>query len=225
MPVDNPEMEGEYTDGDASDAAQTGESVVDSNLDAIISQEDDRSAIITPTSFFPEIPKSDSGVTLDEERQLHPFVQGDPIASPFSKRSHSLSGSGQADGCGSDWVFNVYAEDDGGTKGNSSSASKRARTSSRPSEAAENRPPPTAVVKGVQMPGTAHADRPPRGDQEYEVHQVVGESGSEYEVTAFTKMWLPKASVDRKLVRKYQTEQRVASRVPTCRSSRLQKKD
>jgi hypothetical protein len=75
------------------------------------------------------------------------------------------------------------------------------------------------------MPGTAHADRPPQGDQEYKIYRVVSKSESEYKVTAFTKMWLPKASVDRKLVRKYRAEQRVASRVLTRRSSRLQRKD
>jgi hypothetical protein len=63
---------------------------------------------------------------------------------------------------------------------------------------------------------------PPRGDYEYEVHQIVGESGSEYEVTPLTKMWLPKASVDPKLVRKYRVEQRAATRVRTRRSSQLQ---
>jgi hypothetical protein len=75
------------------------------------------------------------------------------------------------------------------------------------------------------MPGSAHDDRPPRGDQEHEVHQIVGESGLEYEVTALTKIWLPKASVDSKLVRKYRAEQRAATRVLTRRSSRLQNKN
>jgi hypothetical protein len=56
------------------------------------------------------------------------------------------------------------------------------------------------------MPSIAYADRSPQGDQEYKVHQVVGESGSGYEITAFTKMWLPKASMDPKLERKYWAE-------------------
>jgi hypothetical protein len=38
------------------------------------------------------------------------------------------------------------------------------------------------VVKTVEMPGSAH------GDQEYEVHRIIGESGLEYEVTAFMKL-------------------------------------
>ncbi len=102
MPVDNLRVESENTDGDAGDAAQTGEFVADFNLDAVISQGDDRSVIVTPTSFSPEIPESDNGATLDEERQLHPSVQGDSIASPPGKRSRSPSGSGRADGRGSD---------------------------------------------------------------------------------------------------------------------------
>jgi hypothetical protein len=92
-------------------------------------------------------------------------------------------------------------------------------------EVAENRPLPAVTATGVEMPDSAHGDRPPRGDQEYEVHQIVGESGSEYEVTAVTKIWLPKASVGPKLVRKYRAEQRVATRVRTRWSSRLQNKN
>ncbi|ERF68056.1 hypothetical protein EPUS_09456 [Endocarpon pusillum Z07020] len=121
-------------------------------------------------------------------------MQGDPTTSPSGKRSRSLSGS----------------EDDGETEGDGSPSSKRARSSLRPSEVTENQPRP------------AYDDRSPPGDQEYEVHQVVGEWGSGYEVTALTKIWLPKASVHPKLVRKYRAEQRAATRVQTRRSSRLQ---
>ena len=69
------------------------------------------------------------------------------------------------------------------------------------------------TVEGVEMPGSAQGDQPQRGDQEYEVHQIVGESELEYEVTAVTNMWLPKASVGPKLVRKYRAEQRAATQV------------
>ena len=113
--------------------------------------------------------------------------------------SRSLGGSGWADGCDSDWVFNFFTEGDSGTEGDGSPFLKRARTLSRPTEAAEYRPRPAVAVKGVQMPGIAYADRSPRGDQEYKVHQVVSESGSGYEITAFTEMWLPKALMDLKL--------------------------
>jgi hypothetical protein len=92
-------------------------------------------------------------------------------------------------------------------------------------EVTEKQPRPAAAVKGVQMPGSAYDDRSPPGDQEYKVHQVVGESGSGYEVTALTKIWLPKASVHSKLVRKYRAEQRAATQVRTRWSSRLQNKN
>jgi hypothetical protein len=75
------------------------------------------------------------------------------------------------------------------------------------------------------MSDSAHGDRLPRDDQEHKVRRIVGESGSEYEVTALTKIWLPKASMDLKLVRKYRAEQRAATRVPTRQSSRLQNKN
>jgi hypothetical protein len=94
-------------------------------------------------------------------------------------------------------------------------------------KAADNRSWPAAAVavEGVQVPGSAHGDRPPRDDQEYEVQQIISESGLEYEVTAVTKIWLPKASVGPKLVRKYRAEQRTPTRVQTRRSSRLQSKN
>jgi hypothetical protein len=225
-PIDlDPGLGSENTDGDAGGAAQMGEVVANSELDdASISQDDDRSAIAISASFSPEIPESDSGAMLDEEGQLHPPVQGDSIASSYGKRSRGLSGSDRPDGRGSDWVFDVFAEDDGGTEGDGSPASKRARSSPHPSEVTENKPSPAALVAGkdAQMPSSAHGDRSPRDDQRYEVHQVVGESGSEYEVTVLTKMWLPKTSVGLKLVRKFRAEQRATTRGRTRRSSRLQ---
>jgi hypothetical protein len=75
------------------------------------------------------------------------------------------------------------------------------------------------------VPGSAHDDRPSWDDQEYEVQQIISESGSEYHVTVLTKIWLPKSSVAPKLVRKYRAEQRVATRTQTRRSSRLQKRN
>ena len=61
------------------------------------------------------------------------------------------------------------------------------------------------------MADNACDDRTQRGGQEYEIHQIVSESGSEYKVTALTKLWLPKALVGPKLVRKYRAEQRAAT--------------
>jgi hypothetical protein len=92
-------------------------------------------------------------------------------------------------------------------------------------EATEKQMPVVVTVKDVQISGSAHSDGPLRGDQGCKVQQIVGESGSEYEVTALTKLWLPKVSVDAKLVRKYRAEHRAATRVRTRWSSRLQNKN
>jgi hypothetical protein len=212
-------MEGENTDGQAGGTTYRGEGVANYDPDdAAMSQGDNCLAIATSSPFSPEIPESDSAATLDEE------MRGDPTPSLSSKWSRSLSESGRPDGRGSDWVYDVFAEDDGGTEGDSLAPLKRVRFSPLLLKAAENRSSPAAAVtvEGVQVPGSAHGDQPQRGDQEYEVHQIVGESGSGYEVTAVTKIWLPKASVGPKLVRKYRAEQRAATRVQTRRSSRLQ---
>jgi hypothetical protein len=86
-----------------------------------------------------------------------------------------------------------------------------------PLKAAEDRSSSAAALAAecIQVAGSTHGDRPPPGDQEYEIQQIVGELGSGYEVTAITKIWLPKASVGSKLVRKYCAEQRAANWVRT----------
>jgi hypothetical protein len=222
MTVDNVGWRDEDTEKDAGDAAHMNEAVTNSDLDdAAMLQCDNRSAIITPPSLSPEIPESNSGATLEEERQLRSSRQGDSTSNPSGKRSRSLSGSDRIDGRSSDWVFDVFAEDDSGTEGDSWLLSKRARSSSRPSEAAKNASPLAVAVMDVHMSGHACDDRPLRGDQDYEVYQIVGESGSGYEVTASMTLWLPKASVHAKLVRKYRAKQRAAIRVRTRWSSRL----
>jgi hypothetical protein len=228
MIVNDLGVEGENTDEHTGGAAHTGEGVANSDRnDAAMSQADDRLAMTTPISFCPEIPESDSAATLDEERQPNPSVQGDSIPSPSGRRSRSLSVSVQADGCSSEWVFDVFAEDDSGAEGDGLPPSKRVRFSLPLLKAADNKSWPAAAVavEGVPVPDSAHDDQPPQDDQEYKVQQIIGESGLEYEVTAVTKIWLPKASVGPKLVRKYRAEQRTATRVQTRRSSRLQSKN
>ena len=139
MTANNTEVEGKNTDRDATGAAHINEAVVDLGLDdAAILERSNRSAIITSPSFSPEIPESDSGVTLDEERQLPLSGPGDSTSSPSGKRSRSLSGLDQTDGRSTDWVFDVFAEDDGRPEGGSWPPLKRARFPSHPSEAAEN---------------------------------------------------------------------------------------
>jgi hypothetical protein len=118
MTVNDPGVEGMNTDGDVSGATHTGEGVADSDSDdAAMPQDDNCSAIATSAAFSLEIPESDCATTLDEERQFSPSMQADPTPSPSGKGSRSLSGSGRADGRGSDWVFDVFAEGDGGTEG------------------------------------------------------------------------------------------------------------
>jgi hypothetical protein len=64
-------------------------------------------------------------------------------------------------------------------------------------------------------------------DHEWQVQRIVGErqtsSGMEYEVSVQKTLWLPKAMLDTKLVRKYRAEHLAATRVRTRWSSRLQK--
>jgi hypothetical protein len=66
---------GENINRDTNIITHTGEGVANSDPDdAAIPQGDDRSAIAISTSFFFAIPESDSGATLEEERQLHPSI-------------------------------------------------------------------------------------------------------------------------------------------------------
>ena len=62
---------------------------------------------------------------------------------------------------------------------------------------------------------------------EWQAQRIVGErqtpSGLEYEVSFEKTLWLPRATLDTKLVRRYRAEQRAATRVRTRWSSRLQK--
>jgi hypothetical protein len=64
-------------------------------------------------------------------------------------------------------------------------------------------------------------------DHEWQVQRIVGErqtsSELEYEVSVQKTLWLPRAMLDIKLVRKYRAEHRAATRVRTRWSSRLQK--
>jgi hypothetical protein len=130
-------------------------------------------------------------------------VSEDSIVIPSGKQSRSISGSDRANGCGSDWVSDVFAENNSGTEGDGSRSSKRFRSSSRPLGAAKNRPLVAAAVKGVQVSSNAQGDQASRDGQGCKIYQIVGESGSEYEGTALTTTWLPQASVDPKLARKY----------------------
>jgi hypothetical protein len=75
MTINDPGLGDKNTDKDANIAAHIGEGVANSDLDnAAIPQSGDRLGITTPTFFSPEIPESDGGATLEDERQLHPSI-------------------------------------------------------------------------------------------------------------------------------------------------------
>ena len=61
---------------------------------------------------------------------------------------------------------------------------------------------------------------------EWQAQRIIGErqtpSGLEYEVSLEKTLWLPKATLDTKLVRRYRADQRAATRVRTRWPSRLQ---
>jgi hypothetical protein len=62
---------------------------------------------------------------------------------------------------------------------------------------------------------------------EWQAQRIVGErqtpSGLEYEASVEKTLWLPRATLDTKLVRRYRAEQRAVTRIRTRWSSRLQK--
>jgi hypothetical protein len=63
-------------------------------------------------------------------------------------------------------------------------------------------------------------------NQEWQAQRIIGErqtpSGLEYEVSVEKTLWLPRAALDVKLVRRFRAGQRAATRVRTRWSSRLQ---
>jgi hypothetical protein len=65
-------------------------------------------------------------------------------------------------------------------------------------------------------------------DHEWQAQRIVGErqtpSGLKYEVSLEKTLWLPKATLDTKLVRRYRAEQRAATRVRMRWSSRYRKR-
>ena len=54
------------------------------------------------------------------------------------------------------------------------------------------------------------------------VDQQLTPSGLEYEVSVVKTLWLPRATLDTKLVRRYRAKQRAATKVRTRRSSWVQ---
>jgi hypothetical protein len=126
------------------------------------------------------------------------------------------------------FVFDVFAEDDDELVNNGQPPAKRQRRASSSSVRTEQArtPPVVNLPHDVEL----HADFT-RKEETMEGHgwqaqRIVGErqtpSGLEYEVRLEKTLWLPKATLDTKLVRRYRAEQRAVTRVRTRWSSRLQ---
>jgi hypothetical protein len=197
MTVNDLGVESENIDRHASGAVLAAEGVPNSDPDdAAISRDDDHLWMTGPTSLSPEIPESDYATTLDEERQPIPFVQGDSIPSPSSKRSRSLSVSVQSDDCSSESVFDAFSEDDGGVEGDGLPPSKRVRPSLPLLKATDSKSSPAAALSVEGL----------RDDQGYRVQRIISESESKFKITVVTDIWLAKPLVDPKLVRDYKRE-------------------
>jgi hypothetical protein len=130
------------------------------------------------------------------------------------------------------FVFDVFAEDDDVLGNDGQPPAKRWRRASSASSsvrAGEARTPPVINLPhdvGLGAALNRDADMLEEG-HEWQAQRIVAErqtpSGLEYEVNVQKTLWLPRAALDTKLVRVYRAEQRVATRVRTRWSLRLQK--
>jgi hypothetical protein len=106
----------------------------------------------------------------------------------------------------------VFAEDENGLVNNGQPPAKRPRRASSASSSVR----PEDPNRKEEM----------SGDHEWQAQRIVGErqtpSGLEYEARVEKTVWLPRAALHTKLVRRYRAEQRAATRVRTRWSSRLQ---
>ena len=94
MIVDDLKVKNENTNENVDDAVHTNENVIDFDSDdTVMSQDNDCLTITISTSFSSKILENDSVTTLDEKRQLSPFVQEDLILGLSNKQSYSLNES------------------------------------------------------------------------------------------------------------------------------------
>jgi hypothetical protein len=131
--------------------------------------------------------------------------------SPLRDIADSVDGMDVTDKHPCPLVFDVFAEDENGLVNNSQPPAKRPR---RVSSASSVRPE-DLNRKEEMLDG-----------HEWQAQRIIGErqtpSGLEYEVRVEKTVWLPRATLHTKLVRRYRAEQRAATRVRTRWSSRLQ---
>jgi hypothetical protein len=126
-------------------------------------------------------------------------------------------------------VFDVFTEDDDVLVSEGQPPAKQRRRAQSASSI-HPREVRTPLVVNSRHDVGPYADLKHGGvmsdDHEWQAQRIVGErqtsSGLEYEVSVQKTLWLPRATLDTKLVRKYRAEQRAATRVRTRWSSRLQ---
>jgi hypothetical protein len=127
-------------------------------------------------------------------------------------------------------VFDVFAEDDDELVNDGQPSAKRRRRASSASSSVRTEQARTPPVVNLPHDVELHAGFTRKEEtmegHEWQAQRIVGErqtpSGLEYEVSLEKTLWLPKATLDTKLVRRYRAEQRAATRVRTRWSSRLQ---
>jgi len=176
-----------------------------------------------PTLTGLEPPPKEYGVLAAKPFEISPEIPGTPAAAFENIRREQDDHS--------DDVFHPLTNDDDVPVSKSQPPVKRRRRvqsaslSIRPGEVR------TPLVINSRHDAKPYADpkhdEAMSNDHEWQAQRIVGErqasSGLEYEVSVRKTLWLPRAMLDTKLVRKYRAERRAATRVRTRWSSRLQK--
>jgi hypothetical protein len=127
-------------------------------------------------------------------------------------------------------MFDVFAEDDDGLVNDGQPPAKRRRRASSAASSVRRgeawTPPVVESPHDIGLYADLNREEEMLDDHEWQAQRIVGErqtpSGLEYEVSVQKTLWLPRAALDTKLVRRYRGEQRAATRVRTRWSSRVQ---
>jgi hypothetical protein len=121
------------------------------------------------------------------------------------------------------FVFDVFAEDDDELDNDGQPPAKRRRRASSVSSPVRTEqaqtPPITNLPQGVELHASFTRKEETMEGHEWQARRIVGErqtpSGLEYEVSLEKTLWLPKATLGTKLVRRYRAKQRAVTRVRT----------
>jgi hypothetical protein len=129
-------------------------------------------------------------------------------------------------------VFDIAAEDDDGLVSDVQPPAKRRRRASSASSSVRTEQALTPLVvnlsHNVGLEKVSDLNREETlDDREWQAQCIIGErqtpSGLGYEVSVEKTLWLPRAPIHTKLVRRYRAEQRAATRIRIRWSSRLQR--